>query len=590
MKKNVFLRRILSLLIGTIVLYLILNTIIFLFIGNDMFIEMQIRELKPKAQAISNLVLKYQQGFITKHELDEQFLINNEVWNAAVFVYDREGKLIISNEGMLLSRFPKEFQHRISPMLNEIFGEYLHLALSGQEVMSSNFKEDGPFLVVGKPIFNDTTITGAVFLTKPPEEFATALVGLRSSMILSGLGVLLLMLFPVYSITKHLVDPLKQMRDVAINMADGNLTKQANETYKGELGELGRSLNYLSSRLSHTISALEIERNRLKQTIDGLSEGIIAIDIDGSITHINPAIRSIFGTRQEDGPMGIIPSRELWEDFDTVISQGYTIVRSMKWKQMGLKITICPLTDELNNIAGAVALFRDVTESERLEQTRREYVSNVSHELRTPVSALRALSETLVDDMVTDEDTKKRYYAHMLYETIRLTRLINDLLTLSRLQSDPTAIERKTFQVNEIMTNTADRYAVLANEKGIFFSFSALAEDVLINSNFDLVEQILIILLDNAIKYTPAQGTILLYAASDENAVKISVSDTGIGISAADLPHIFDRFYKADKAHATQGTGLGLAIAFEIIKRLGEEIFVESHPGKGSTFTFTLSI
>ena len=588
MKKNIFLRRVLSLLIGTIILYAILNAIIFLLIGNDMFIEMQIRELNPRAKAIANLVLKYQQGFMSKSELDEQFSINNEVWNAAVYVYDAQGNLIIRNEDILFSRFPEEFHPRISPILNEVFGEHLDSVLSSQEIISTRSKKYR-FLVVGQPIINDGTITGAVFLTKPPEELATALLSLRRSMLISALGVLLLMIFPVYRITRHIVNPLKEMRDVAINMAEGNLLKQANETYKGEFGELGRSLNYLSTRLSETISALKVERNRLKQTIDGLSEGIVAIDTAGNITHVNPSIYSIFDVSQEDGPMGMIPNQELWEDFNTVLSQGYTIVRSMQWKQMVLRITISPLEDELSHIAGAVGLFRDVTESERLELTRREYVSNVSHELRTPVSALRAISETLVDDMVPDEETKKRYYSHMLHETMRLTRLINDLLTLSRLQSDPVAIQRETFPINEMMTNAADRYTLLASEKGIKFSFSALTEDVIINSNMDLVEQVLIILLDNAIKYTPPQGTILLDAALADNIVKISILDTGIGISPADLPHIFERFYKADIAHATQGTGLGLAIAFEIIQRLGEEIYVESHLEKGSTFTFTLS-
>ncbi|MDF2636745.1 MAG: sensor histidine kinase, partial [Pelosinus sp.] len=492
MKKNIFLRRVLALLIGTVVLYGILNTVIFLFIANDMFIEMQIRELKPRAEAITNLVLKYQQGTMTKSELDEQFAINNKVWNAAVYVYDEKGNLIIKNESIQLSRLPKDFQQHITPILNEVFGEYLNSVLSGQEVVSTQSKNNRRlFLVVGQPIINNGTITGAVFLTKLPEELATAAFSLRQSMVLSALGVLLLMVFPVYRVTRHIVNPLKQMRDVAINMANGNLTEQANEAYKGEIGELGRSLNYLSTRLSKTISALEVERNRLKQTIDGLSEGIVAIDMEGNITHVNPAIRSIFGTGQEDGRMGIIPSQELWEDFDTVLSQGYTIVRSMQWKQMVLRITICPLEDELNHIVGAVGLFRDVTESERLEQTRREYVANVSHELRTPVSALRALSETLVDDMVPDEDTKKRYYGHMLHETMRLTRLINDLLTLSRLQSDPAAIHRETFPVNEIMDNVAERYIVLASEKRIKFSFTALTEDVMVNSNMDFVEQVL---------------------------------------------------------------------------------------------------
>ncbi|WP_273226480.1 sensor histidine kinase [Geosporobacter ferrireducens] len=590
MKKNVFIRRILALIIGTVVLYAILNTIIFVHIANGLFIEMQMRELKPRAEVIANLVLKYQQGLMTKNELDEQFLVNNAIWNAAVYVYDKQGNLIIRNEEILRTRLPREAHRHITPVLNEVFGEYLDSVLTGREVIATQSEKNRrSFLVVGEPVIHNGTITGAVFLTKLPEELLTALLGLRRSMMVSALGVLLLMIFPVYALTRHIVNPLKQMRDAAINMANGNLTEQANEDYKGEFGELGRSLNYLSARLSETISALELERNRLKQTIDGLSEGIIAIDAVGNITHVNPAIYNIFGIGNDDGRMGIIPVEDIWKDFDSVLLQGDTIVRSLKWKQMVLRITISPLEDEQNHIVGTVGLFRDVTESERLEQTRREYVANVSHELRTPVSALRALAETLADGMAPDEDTKKRYYTHMVHETMRLTRLIDDLLILSRLQSDPHAVQREAFKINRLMADVAERYAILAGEKDVRFNFTLLSEDVVLWSNMGLVEQVLIILLDNAIKYTPKGGSISLYASLEEDMVKVSVSDTGIGIAAEDIPYIFDRFYKVDKAHATQGTGLGLAIAFEIIQRLGERIVVESHPEEGSTFTFTLS-
>ena len=588
MKRNIFLYRVLIVLLVTIVLYAVLTMAIFLFIANDMFAEMKVRELEPRAENIAGLVLKYQQGFMSKSELDGLLSTNDAFWDAVVYVYDGQGELIFKNEGTIMP----QHQQRFSLILTEVFVEYLDEVFSGEKVVSTKNKSKGTdrILVVGQPVIDDGIVTGAVFLTKPPTELVAAIRGLTYAMRLSAAGVFLLIIIPVYQVARRLVNPLKEMQDVAISMANGNLSAKANENYKGEIGELGRSLNYLSSELSKTISALEVERNRLKQIIDGLAEGIVALDIQKNITHVNPAIRMIFGTKQEDGRMGLIPSLELWNDFDNVLRDGHLITRSMQWKQIVLKITIYPLENESHHIVGAVGLFRDVTESERLEHTRREYVANVSHELNTPVSALRAISETLIDDMVPDEETKKRYYGHILHETMRLSSLINDLLMLSRLQSGAVSMQREAFKINELMGSVADRYTVLAAEKSISFSFSFLPDDLTIFSNAHLVEQVLIILLDNAIKYTLPSGSISLFACLDDHdIVKVSVSDTGIGIAPEDLPHIFERFYKADKAHATQGTGLGLAIAYEIMQRLGEEIKVESLEEKGSTFTFTLT-
>ncbi|PKM49716.1 MAG: PAS domain-containing sensor histidine kinase [Firmicutes bacterium HGW-Firmicutes-7] len=595
MKKSRFYRHVLFLVIGTIMLYGLLNTIIFVAITGDMFTEIQLRELKPRAVAITDLVIKYQKGTMDKVELSEQFANNDTILNRIVYVYDQQGNLLIKND--LETNWPPRLQEQIKQKMTEVMDETLdaHLdsILSGQQVEATQKEgsEFGNFLVVGHPIKSNGIITGAIFLIRPPEELATAFLGLHRSMILSSIGVFLIMIFPVYRITRYIVKPLYQMRDVAINMANGNLTEYADEAYKGEIGELGHSLNYLSKRLSETIFDLKVEQNRLKQTIDGLSEGIVAISREGNITHVNPAIHSIFGIRQEeDGLMGLIPNQGLWEDFNTVLLKGEMIVRSMQWKQMVLRIMICPIEDELNTCVGVVGLFRDVTESERLEQSRREYVDNVSHELRTPVSAIRALSETLLDDMVPDEDTKKRYYGHILHETMRLTRLINDLLTLSRLQSDGTTIkEEDEFQVNELMADVAERYTLLASEKEIEFSYLPLVENIKITSNLDLVEQVLIIILDNAMKYTQPNGSISLYGVFDDHKVRISVSDTGTGIHPEDLPHIFERFYKNDKAHANPGTGLGLAIAYEIMQSLSEDIYVTSELEKGSTFTITLS-
>ena len=256
---------------------------------------------------------------------------------------------------------------------------------------------------------------------------------------------------------------------------------------------------------------------------------------------------------------------------------------------MVIRLTITPIVDEIGSIAGAVGLFSDITQSERLERTRRDYVANVSHEMRTPLTAMRALIEPLKEGMVKDEEARMRYYDIILREVMRLTRLISDLMELSRLQSGALAIEKQVMPIDDLLADVCERYASMAAEHGLSFDvkgdFAALPE---VYTNPDRVEQLMVILLDNAIKYTEKGGLTVSFQ-SDEKKVTVSVADTGIGIAPEDLPYVFDRFYKVDKAHSGKGSGLGLSIAKELWKWMGEELTVESTKGKGTCFRFTIS-
>ncbi len=417
-----------------------------------------------------------------------------------------------------------------------------------------------------------------------------------SAMLAGILGVLVAVaLAPLYlkKIIMPVVKPLGKLRDVAVSVADGNLEVRANERAPGEIGELGCALNNVSTQLSRNMYSLIIERNRLKQMLNGLSEGIVAIDSEGRITHTNPALATMF-TKQKADPhmpdmrMKYIPDKTVWEDFDAVLASGETITRNMTDRERTIRVTISPIIDELGTIAGAGGLFSDVTSLERLERTRREYVSNVSHELRTPLTAIRALVEPLKEGMVTKEEDRMRYYDIILREVMRLSRLINDQLELSRLQSGTLAIQKSRMTLDDLVYDVCDRYLTIAQEKGL--ALTILTDFALcppVYANADRVEQLLIILVDNAIKYTESGG-VSVNATWDDTKVILSVKDTGIGIEDEDLPYVFDRFYKVDKAHTGKGSGLGLSIAKELVKRMDEELWVTSEKGVGTEFSYTV--
>lgn len=388
------------------------------------------------------------------------------------------------------------------------------------------------------------------------------------------------------------VDPVFALRDAAVAMADGHLETRADERVEGELGELGKALNHLSDQLSRNLYTLIVERNRLRNMLNGLSEGIVAIDAGGRVTQTNPALGRLVprGTKRHyaDPRMKTIPDATIWADFDRVMATGETLTRNLETNDTVLRMTVTPIVDEINATAGAVGLFSDVTQMERLERTRREYVSNVNHELRTPLTAMRALIEPLKEGMVTEEADRQRYYDIILREIMRLSRLINDQLELSRLQSGTLSIEKSRITIDDLVYDVCDRYNVIAREHGLKLRVNTdFSQCPPVYANPDRLEQVLIILLDNAIKYTE-KGSVSLSARWDDEKVVVSVVDTGIGIDASDLPYVFDRFYKVDKAHSGKGSGLGLSIAKEVLNRMDEDIRVTSEKGKGTQFSFTI--
>ena len=254
--------------------------------------------------------------------------------------------------------------------------------------------------------------------------------------------------------------------------------------------------------------------------------------------------------------------------------------------------------DKKNNKIGELArafnylankLEKNDKELKMLDQMRKDYVANVSHELKTPVTSIRAISEILNDDELKDSIDKKKYYSMILRESIRLEVLIKDMLELSRLQSDNVVFEKSYVSTSDIINEVIEKFKIMADDLDIDFITPKKLDDIPnIYTNRNRIVQILIILLDNAFKFTAEEGVVCLEISSKDEYLEISIIDSGIGIDKEDIPFIFDRFYKADKSSNSNGTGIGLSIAYEIIKHLNENIYVESEIGRGSKFTFTI--
>ena len=548
-----------------------LTTAAFYYSGGRVFSGIKAKELRPRAEYLANITAEYLQGLITKETYERSIGRGFKVWDASMYAYDVCGVLFAypANEDSTVNK------DAISGLLQNV--------LKGESVYSPNTKNHAGVLI-GEPVVSRFgNVIGALFLVKPLNELNAAMGSLIYALIISMIASSLIMILPAYLGSRSIVRPIRQMNVTANAMAGGNFTAKAEEEGTDELVQLGRSLNHLSAALSATISDLTLEKNRLHAVINGIGEGIIAIDAEGKIIKTNSAALRLLGGSYADDITALPAYRQAAEDIGCVLG-GETVSKELKVRDRILRVAITPLTDGGRG-EGAVMLIRDITEASRLEQTRTEYVANVSHELRTPIASIRGLADALNDGLVKKDEDKARYYGYILRESMRLSRLIDDLLELSRLQSGTIAFKKQFISINELIEDVADRYVSAAREKGLNVEID-IGEPYKVYTNPDRAEQVLVALTDNAIKYGDS-GTLRFSAEKKGDSLYISVSNPG-SIADEDIDHVFERFYKADKSHAGQGTGLGLSIVNEVLELLGERIWVKSENGT-VTFTFTLS-
>ncbi|MBR2943183.1 MAG: HAMP domain-containing protein [Clostridia bacterium] len=620
MKHSAFLRRFLLLVYGAILLFALLILAIYNIVSPQIYAQDKIMDLTAKGRIIAEYIDSMLQGEIPSNSLIPLIGRNTTQWEATVWVVDLQGDTLMRTQqinGRPVGKLPATLT---APMLRlvqegrtathigtledlqtEETRSSISLGISASSALRGIARQDsssdhtleedlgGSIVAVAVPIMYWGQVVGAVFMAQSMTEVISGMQALTNTISFSLIAVALLMLPVVLFLASRMSRPLRNMRTVALTMASGDLLVRADDSTNDEFGELGGALNHLSSELGRTISSLEMERNRLRSLINGLSEGIIAVDADGNPLLINPAVFRLLSLPDDiDSVRTNAP--DVFALFDRCIRTHETVIETLWIDSIALRVSIAPLHQRDGVFTGCVGILSDVTSAERLEQTRRDYVANVSHELRTPLTAMRALLEPLRDGLIRTEDQKQQTYETVLRETMRLSRLVNDMLELSRLQSGNTSLTRSRFSPLPLLSLIYETYSAYAEDYQQTFIYDVPEALPHVIGNPDRTQQVLIALLDNAFKYTPEGGTVTLRAAVEDDVIRVTVSDTGIGIGKEDLPHVFDRFYKADKSHHGRGTGLGLAIAYEIMKNLGESMSVESAPGKGSAFSFTLHI
>lgn len=481
-------------------------------------------------------------------------------------------------------------------LFDQIDKKFIDRVIAGETVSAVQkfVFADGVIVFAGAPIIKeDGRIVGGIILAQPVEILRS--VGRELSVVLLIPLVLSVALACILATgqTRMLVRPVMRMIRVARKLSEGNYGHRIAVETNDEIGELARTFNMLSIRLTEVIGSLREERDRLGLIIGSIGEGIIAVDHQLNMVHCNRAFLELM--ELEDESAFYASDREEIERVmcalrETVQTGTRRLLNFSTPTGRMIRAEVTPLQDAADGEIGAVCLLADVSEAQRMEQLRKEYVANISHELRTPLTGIRGMIEPLIDGCMETEDERQGCYQVIQKETVRLEKLVGEMLDLSRLQDGRGTVELERLELPGIIDSAVASMKRQAMDAGVLLECELDDGPLECIGNENRIAQVLVILMDNAIGFTPAGGRVTVFAREEEERVAIGVRDTGCGIEPKDLPFIWERFYKADRSRMrTKGTGLGLAIARRVVQLMGGEIRVVSEPGRGSEFTFTLN-
>ncbi|WP_156291435.1 two-component system histidine kinase PnpS [Oceanobacillus salinisoli] len=411
---------------------------------------------------------------------------------------------------------------------------------------------------------------------------------LLSSILL--INFIIILVFLQFHFTNYL-KPLKKAIKTLSEINKGNYRARFHYTSNNLLSELSYKINSLARNLSEYSIQEKMQREQLSTIIDNTDNGLVLIDDKGYIHLVNRKFLSMYGRTSKDYN-GYLYYDVLEEEvFHDTVQQAFLYEKNVKNEfshyigidKLYYEIVGVPVFNEKNRLKGAVLVIHDITEMKKLELMRRDFVANVSHELRTPITSIRGFAETLLEDDLNNKEAEKEFIKIIYNESDRMQLLIEDLLTLSRLEQENFQLVLNKIEVNDLLKDIIPSFQIKAKEKELDFTHS-IENNLHFKADKEKVKQIIINLLDNAMNYTPDKGKVFLSVTSTEEYVHIKVSDTGMGIEKNDLPRIFERFYRVDKARSrnTGGTGLGLAIVKHIVDVHDGKIEMDSEVNKGT--------
>jgi two-component system phosphate regulon sensor histidine kinase PhoR len=542
------------------------------------------RELAAESRLLADILANRMDSPTGTIDLDTQAVEWSQILGARV--------TIVSPDGTVLG----ESHEDRATMDNHLQRPEIQESLSSGVGRSIRFSSTVGFdlMYVAVPVHSEDVLLGFVRVAIPLEQIEARMEHLQRTLLITTLVAALLVVALAMLISSYTTRPLRSLTRSVQSMSIDDLIDSPSTTTKDEVGQLASAFISLGAQLQNQIGALEAERTKLVSVLDQMTDGVLIIDAQGQVQLVNPAAQRIFGI-SERSALGnsiaeVIRHHQLVELWKLCQETGQSQVTSVDLtsRRMLLQSTAIPLSQALPG--SVLMVFQDLTQVRRLENIRRDFVSNISHELRTPLASLKALTETLQESALDDPPAARRFLSRMETEVDSLSLMVQELLELSRIESGKVPLQLEPVGPTGLLTAAVGRLGLQAERAGLQISIQSMEDLPSVLADPRRIEQVVTNLLHNAIKFTPPGGRIELAAEQAGDMIQFSVRDTGAGISTESLPRIFERFYKADQSRTGGGTGLGLAITRHLVEAHGGRVWAESVEGQGATFYFTLPV
>ena len=532
---------------------------------------------------------------LREHENYDDLL--NVVWET---IDEDIGIVILLDDGTIYTSLQDADKTEIEQLFRE--DEELKGALSGDEevkettYLPSVLEGDNvtQATIVGIPL-NTNGEQGAIYAFQSVDSSESTSASTTKFILIAVLAGIILTTVFAFFLLSRVTAPLRRLKEGAVELSKGKFDMKVPIISNDEIGDLSRTFNRMAKQLKHNVSALQEEKENLSNILSSMADGVITFNRDGEILVTNPPAEDFLSYIQMDetnleGPQtfGHVPER-LLSLFQEVKDSETTKIAEITVHGHDWVILMNPLYDA-KAVRGAVAVLRDMTEERRLDKMRKDFIANVSHELRTPIAMMQGYSEAIIDDIAETPEEKKDMAQVIYDESLRMGRLVNELLDLARMEAGHLSLNKSEVEIGSFIERIVKKFKGLAGVKEIRISADMDQPDAVLLIDPDRMEQVFTNLVDNALRHTPQGGEVRIIQRSSTNGTVFEIKDTGVGISAEELPFVFERFYKVDKARTRgrAGTGLGLAIVKNIIHGHDGKIEVTSKLGQGTTFTFFL--